>query len=223
MPYLSRLHLNPSSWAARRDLGNDYQLHSTLSRAIAPVSPGATGDQPQRQPSGDRERLLFRLDPVDGQPTILVQSLRRPDWSFLDSDGWRGYLAMKPEVKEVSLQLAASQLLRFRLRANPTRKTTRAGRKVRDSLLSLDAQLHWLQRKLNEAGAELVDARAIQEGLSQSRKHDVDRDGPKQTLFAVRFEGILRVLDPELLQAKVEAGFGSGKGYGFGLLSLAPA
>lgn len=224
MLYLSRLCLNPRSWAARRDLANDYQLHSTLSRAITPRLTQAQSVVARVAVLDERERLLFRLDSTVGQSTtVLVQSLRQPDWSFLGMDDWRGYLAETPEVKAVSLALTADQVLRFRLRANPTRKTTRDGRKIRVSLMGLDSQLQWLQRKLSEAGADLLDARAAQEGLSRSRKHGVGEEGSQQTLFAVRFEGVLQVVDPVRLRAGVEAGIGSGKGYGFGLLSLAPA
>jgi len=39
----------------------------------------------------------------------------------------------------------------------------------------------------------------------------------------VRYEGLLQVTDPHLLVEAVRAGIGSAKGFGFGLLSLAPA
>jgi CRISPR system Cascade subunit CasE len=38
---------------------------------------------------------------------------------------------------------------------------------------------------------------------------------------AVTFDGLLRVTDPEALLAALAGGIGSGKGFGFGLLSLA--
>jgi CRISPR system Cascade subunit CasE len=41
--------------------------------------------------------------------------------------------------------------------------------------------------------------------------------------MSVQFDGILRVSDPDKLHAAIENGIGSGKGFGFGLLSLAPA
>ena len=39
---------------------------------------------------------------------------------------------------------------------------------------------------------------------------------------SVRFMGSVRVKDPEALKDTLEAGIGSAKGYGFGLLSLRP-
>ena len=41
--------------------------------------------------------------------------------------------------------------------------------------------------------------------------------------LAVQFDGVLQVTDPDKLVAAVETGIGSAKGFGFGLLSLAPA
>jgi CRISPR system Cascade subunit CasE len=40
-------------------------------------------------------------------------------------------------------------------------------------------------------------------------------------LLSVQFDGLLQVLDPDALWHTVQAGVGSAKGFGFGLLSLA--
>ena len=42
-------------------------------------------------------------------------------------------------------------------------------------------------------------------------------------MASVQFDGLLRVTDPDRLRETVRKGIGSGKGLGFGLLSLAPA
>ena len=41
--------------------------------------------------------------------------------------------------------------------------------------------------------------------------------------FAMRFDGLLGVTDPVQFLEALRAGIGSAKGFGFGLLSLAPA
>ena len=43
------------------------------------------------------------------------------------------------------------------------------------------------------------------------------------SFFGVLFEGMLRVDEPEKFLKSVESGIGSAKGFGFGLLSVAPA
>ncbi|WP_420719519.1 type I-E CRISPR-associated protein Cas6/Cse3/CasE [Streptomyces sp. NRRL S-481] len=57
--------------------------------------------------------------------------------------------------------------------------------------------------------------------------HDILRfrkrpDGPRVTLSTATFEGRLRVTDPDTLRASLLGGIGPAKGYGQGLLTLAP-
>jgi CRISPR system Cascade subunit CasE len=42
-------------------------------------------------------------------------------------------------------------------------------------------------------------------------------------MLSVQFDGVLRVTDAQKLTETIARGVGSGKGFGFGLLSLAPA
>jgi CRISPR system Cascade subunit CasE len=49
------------------------------------------------------------------------------------------------------------------------------------------------------------------------------KPGHAGEFLAVRFEGVLAVTDPEVFRATVAAGIGSGKAFGFGLLSVGPA
>ncbi|GAA1424925.1 type I-E CRISPR-associated protein Cas6/Cse3/CasE [Streptomyces thermospinosisporus] len=48
------------------------------------------------------------------------------------------------------------------------------------------------------------------------------KDGPRVTLSTATFEGRLRVTDPDALRATLLGGIGPAKGYGQGLLTLAP-
>jgi CRISPR system Cascade subunit CasE len=48
------------------------------------------------------------------------------------------------------------------------------------------------------------------------------RDGPRVTLSTATFEGRLKVTDPDALRAALLGGIGPAKGYGQGLLTLAP-
>ncbi|MFF7369827.1 type I-E CRISPR-associated protein Cas6/Cse3/CasE [Streptomyces tricolor] len=48
------------------------------------------------------------------------------------------------------------------------------------------------------------------------------KDGPRITLSTATFQGRLRVTDPEALRAALLGGIGPSKGYGQGLLTLAP-
>jgi len=203
--YIARLTLNQSRvamlWQA-----NPYRVHQQL-RMAYPAEP----------------RLLFRIEqPEDrGSPTrILVQSQTPPDWSALE--GFE-ILDRPPEHKELTLGFKAAQRLRFRLLANPTYRTRNAqGRSVRLSHNRADAQMAWLERKLTNAGAQLMGARSIDRGLQRNRRGNV---GENDVLVhrAVHFEGLIRVIDPEMLRAAIAQGIGSAKGIGFGLLSVMSA
>jgi len=211
--YISQLILNPRSRRVQRELAEPYQLHRSLMRAFPDDLPPAT------------ERILFRVDehPRLGVPALLVQSLTLPDWTWLGEDaGARGYLlpvdVPNPGVKPLELHLAVGQVLAFRLRANPTVK--RDGK--RRGLVQEEDQRAWLERKAADGGFRVLSARITREGAVRGK---VRRGDEKHNLLllAVRFDGLLQVADPERLVATVRRGVGSGKGFGFGLLSLAPA
>ncbi len=57
-------------------------------------------------------------------------------------------------------------------------------------------------------------------GKIKSRRND---SGKPMTFGAVTFEGILEVTDAEKFRESLRQGIGTGKAYGFGLLSVAKA
>jgi len=206
--HLSRLTLNPRTRRVQRELADPYQLHRTLMRCF-----------PDGLESPEHERVLFRVD-TDRRtdvPVVLMQSHLAPEWGWLAEPGARGYLMSAPESKEFTLALAPGQPLAFRLRANPT---VRRGGK-RQPLYREEDQLTWLTRKGEQGGFRVLHSSAVQEGDQTAWVHR-DEGILKATLFAVRFDGLLHVTDPERLWRAVCTGIGSGKGLGFGLLSLAP-
>jgi CRISPR system Cascade subunit CasE len=204
--YLSRLVLDPRSRRAQRESADPYQMHRSIMRAF-----------PEDLPAD--ERVLFRCDADrrTGVLTVLVQSLFAPDWSWLSGSEGRGYLAEigepNPDVKPYSLALTSGQQLLFRLRANPTVK--RAGK--RHALWREEEQLDWLERKAEAGGFRMLSVRCQTLGNVQGWTSD----RLPLNLFAVQYEGVLSVIDPDRLVQAVQNGIGPGKGIGFGLLSLA--
>ncbi|AEB11725.1 type I-E CRISPR-associated protein Cas6/Cse3/CasE [Marinithermus hydrothermalis] len=205
--WISKLVLNPRSKAVRRDLANPYEMHRTLSRAVAE----ALGTQ--------KERLLWRLEPTRATepPVVLVQTLTEPNWGALETDYYAEVFPPKP----FNPHLRPGQTLRFRLRANPAKRVARTGKRI--ALKNPEEKLAWLARRLEEGGFRLLGgengyrARILQDVFLEARK--------KEALLqvqAVLFEGILEVLDPEKARATLERGVGPGKALGLGLLSLAP-
>jgi CRISPR system Cascade subunit CasE len=145
---------------------------------------------------------------------------------------------MSRDIGAASRGIAHGCVCRFRLRANPTRKietksgpggARHNGRRV--ELKTEEEQLNWLARKSRENGFEIVSVRAAAEypdvWVSAEGKVIGSRglpDGagsrPRLTFASVLFNGKLRVTDLERFRAALERGIGSGKGYGFGLLSV---
>ncbi|HZQ34394.1 MAG TPA: type I-E CRISPR-associated protein Cas6/Cse3/CasE [Dehalococcoidia bacterium] len=232
--YLSQLVLNARDYWVRRDLANCQELHRTLLAAF-PAEGGSRAEV----------GLLFRVEGDGAAPVVLAQSLLRPDWERLRGRS-PGYLRGGPgegwQVKEVGSAYAALRegaVLRFRLRANPTRKIeTKSGpdgerhngRRV--ALLKEEQRLDWLARKADAAGFALRRVQSSDGAVPavDVRPEDNQRgwreagSGKRQLLFgSVLFEGELCVSDAERFRAALTSGIGSGKAYGFGLLSIAPA
>jgi CRISPR system Cascade subunit CasE len=205
--YLSQLKLNPAQPDARRDLGDAYQMHRTLTRVFAP------------DPASPAPRFLWRLDrerSAGAGNTVLVQADAPAQWAALMA--LPGYLLADPAEKQVDLGrlIIPGSRRRFRLRANPAVK--REGR--RWGLHSEAEQLAWLKRQGERLGFELAGA-----DVSQRERLRVPqcRTGSTITVDSVQFDGLLRVADAAALRQALPVGIGPGKALGLGLLSLAPA
>ena len=205
--YLSRLTLNRSRMAMLW-LSNPYRVHQRLIMAC-----------------GNDPRLLFRIETDEQRSQVLVQTHSAPAWNtaFDEFD----VLLHEPEHKAFNPVLINNGLYRFRLLANPTAKKTfekddGEKHKTRLGIFKEADQIEWLKRKLSESGAELVNWRVNPRGMVYSHKNP-QKDKQTQIHYAVLFEGILKVINPDQLLQTLQNGIGPAKGYGFGLLSLARA
>lgn len=241
--FLSRLSLNLHDRAVRRDLGDCQAMHKRILSAF-----GDTEARAARAAFG----VLYRVehDARTNMTAVLVQSSERPDWSCLPAQYLREHEADNPACKSVVDKYAglkAGMHLRFRLRANPTRKIEtktladgkrRNGKRV--ELRDEAEQAAWLERKAAQHGFRLRAVRSIDEdkrtGLRKSQDEDANDGGdvaaagddkrvrpPRLTFASMLFEGELIVTNKELFVAALEGGVGTGKAYGFGLLSIAPS
>jgi CRISPR system Cascade subunit CasE len=205
--YLSRLSLNLHNRQVQKELANRYELHRTLLRAF----PSTLSVE---------ERILYRLetDAHKSQVSVLIQSQGIPEWSVLPD----GYLFVDAEIKPYEIHLVNGQTLIFRLLANPTRRIDQPGnepgsieKSKRVGLLKEEEQQGWIIRKSTLNGFKLISVRSTpQQDVVGYRQRQLI------TLQAVQFDGMLEVMDADLLDIAVRKGIGSGKGFGFGLLSL---
>lgn len=200
--YLNRLSLDLGVPAVRRDLGNSYDMHRTLSRAYVDAEGNRTA------------RFLWRLEPgLSGcQPIVFVQSELPGCWGAV-KDALADGVCVETRQFDLGTMCAEHRTFRFRLLANPT--VSRLGK--RWGLVTEDAQLDWLGRQAVQAGF------AVQTGLVTGSDVQHGQKGRiRISLRRVCFDGILHVTNGSALQQAVRAGIGPGKAFGCGLLSLAP-
>lgn len=173
-------------------------------------------------PGRPREKrdFLTRLEDRRDHLRLLILSPAppvRPDWC--PPEAWRG-------PKEIAESFLSHRRYRFQLCANPTKKVKafnpdgterRNGR--REPLRNRADLVRWIQRK-GEAGGFTVDPDTVQT-LRLGKETFIGKNG-RGVLNAVEFRGILTVTDPEKFRETFARGVGSAKGFGFGLLALAP-
>lgn len=193
--YLTRLVLNTRSRPVRRDLANPYDMHRTLTAAVAEHLPA--------------ERLLWRIDERRGAlPILLVQTWNTPCWNHLDSDYCDGEAA----VKQFEVQAPPGTAYHFRLRANPSICAEGQRRGITDP----DQQLAWLARQGSRHGFKIKSVVVQRQQPIKARK-----DGKLLTLCSALFDGVLEVTAEEAFGGGARNGIGHGKGLGMGMLSLA--
>ena len=193
-------------------------------------------------PSKKRDFLFRELNPRQGNVSsragFLVLSMEQPnpDHPLLDV-----------ETKPFAPHLVAGQLLGFSLRANPVRqsganpkfgvaRTTRhdvvmhalkalppAQRAAARPAIIQSEGRAWLEAQAVRSGFALLpfdedDATSLNiDGYDQLR---FERLGQKGVISVLEFDGLLRVIEPDLFLAKLGAGFGRAKGFGCGLMLI---
>lgn len=212
MIHISCVPLDLRSRQVQRLLGNGYEMHRRLLK-------------PFPTPHGDR--VLFRTEEGDHWARVLVQHHQPVEWetAFDESE-----LAGIPERKDLDLKpaLLKDRRFRFLLRANPTRRLPQPGGASAKKLgprvdIRLEPeQAAWMERKAAAGGFILNHLRITDRGAWTSLKPS--GEGRRRlTHRCVEFAGVLEVTSPELFLQTLDGGIGSGKGLGFGLLSLGRA
>jgi CRISPR system Cascade subunit CasE len=222
--HLSRVRLNPARRAGRGVLGSRQAMHA----AVLACFPGRLAD---RTP----ERLLWRLDPGEGEVLLYVVSPEQPDFTHLiEQAGWPTLPTWETrEYTPLLDRLAEGQTWRFRLTANPTRSRPPKdhARSQRFGHVTVAQQQSWLVDRARRAGFELPPVlgpdgeKRAEYGLTvRDRVVDRFKRGDRTvTVSRATFEGLLVVVDPAALRATLTGGLGPAKAYGCGLLTLAPA
>ncbi len=203
--YLTRLHLDPCSRKTILALNNFNFFHGAIERSRV----------------GEKSRILWRIDSVNGQYYLLILSQERLETKRLEQQF--GFLDEPAQAKEYDLiftYLLPGSKWRFRLCANPTRSVSNGSRGKITAHVSQFYELDWLKQKglahgfsIDEEVTQVTGSRWV-----NFKKKTKDEVSIKQ----VAFEGVLTVEDPDVFRQALCDGVGRGKAYGMGLLTIAP-
>ncbi|NUN10686.1 MAG: type I-E CRISPR-associated protein Cas6/Cse3/CasE [Ignavibacteriaceae bacterium] len=209
--YISKLLLNRKSRRVLEELRSPYEMHRTLAKAF------------DYQSEKENGRILFRAEPGDEKyVTLLVQSATDPDWKKLtvSADYFYTRGGDPVRVKEFNPVFSEGVVYAFRLRANPTKREKATRKRV--GILREDDLAEWLRRKGEACGFRILSFEIRKENLVTAKIKDGEfQHGGEFT--SVLFQGTLKVNSVPLFSAAVINGVGTGKGFGFGLLSVARA
>ncbi len=224
-------------------LRNFYRVHQRLCMAfpsttrksddgdfLRPYEPEDNGSGQVHVERKTEAGFLFGIDPrPGGGVVILVQFAVRPDWDYAFHNA-RHLLSAPPEFREFEPSFTKGQALRFRLVANPTRRLSPRsigadGNPVRKGVGKRvpvpSDQLHeWLCRRAEEAGFAVDgDSVAVQPGYVYVNEQ---LHGKGHRPRSVRYDGTLKVTEPDRFMGALVRGIGPAKAFGLGMPSAVP-
>lgn len=223
--FLTEFDVNTGRRAARHLLGSRERIHAAV-----------LGCFPPGQSSDESTRTLWRLDHVSSHAVkLLIVSPLRPDLTALNEQaGWTtGSSGRTADYGPFLHQLEVGQMWRFRLTANPVsarrgEDAPKGTRGKRVAHVTAQQQADWLASRAERLGVtfpedEVGVPRFAVTGreIAQFRRGS-SGEGRRVTLAVTQYDGVVAVADPEKLRSALMLGIGAGKGYGCGLMTLAP-
>ncbi len=239
--YISRIPLNTARYEGRRLVASPYRLHGAVEKSFAPGVPR----------SDESGRILWRLDTAnDGKELWLyVVSPVQPDFShIIEQAGWaNGGEQQTKDYERLLSRIALGQHWRFRLRANTVRAALtdrfkyeihqdpaiaaareKGGRGHLKGDATAGYQLKWLKKRSATNGFALLPSPDVPSEpaclVSQRRTERFRKYGDPHpvTLTTCQFDGMLEVTDVDLFEHVLRFGIGRGRGFGCGLMTIAP-
>lgn len=219
--YISCVDVDRHDDDAVRIISSPYRTHAVI-EASCPA------------PSNDEKgRNLWRIDPSSSGLRLYIVSPGIPDVSELSSRLSLPEERVRSKDYEPRLEsLEDGQTWAFRLKANPTRQVKKdKGRSPNEKVIGTvqghvtgAQQVQWLQDRSASHGfsirtGEFDDLEVI---VSQRKKERFSRQGDNVTLSTCVFDGILCITDADVFRKTLISGIGRAKGFGCGLLTIAP-
>jgi CRISPR system Cascade subunit CasE len=212
---------------AIRLLSSPYRMHAAVEQSFPPNS----------KRSSEEGRILWRVDssPRREEGTWLyVVSPDYPDFSHIvEQGGWPANAESESKDYSPVLDcLESGQVWHFRLKGNPARKAlVDKGKSPNQKVIgkiqghvTAEQQLGWLLSRAGKHGFSIPNGKDGQPAVtaSQRRVETYRHHGQTVTINTAVFDGVLVVKDAELLRHALCFGIGRAKGFGCGLLTIAP-
>lgn len=226
--YLSRVQLNPARFSAKQLIASPYRMHAAVEHAFPPDAVR----------NGEEGRVLWRIDHNEQTHSTMlyVASPETPDFThIIEQAGWPSRCQWETKEYDKLLdRLASGQQWNFRLRANPVRKAAhdraehsrRSPEQIvgkRQAYVTVNQQIDWLLRRADDNGFRVLDEEsgpALR--VTQRQREQFNRGNAKVTLSTAVFDGCLQITDVERFRHALCHGIGPAKGFGCGLMTIAP-
>jgi len=214
--FLTRMAINGARRGAWKLLRSPQAMHAAV----------LSGFSPDTELVSSGRRVLWRIDRVPNAIWLYVTSPERPDLTHLvEQAGWPTQSAWETREYAPFLgRLAAGQRWAFRLYANPVHAVTDAsGSTKRYGHVTVVQQQQWLLERASTNGFTVTTGDTGPD-LAVTRRDRVSfrRGSGTVTLDTAQFDGQLEIVDADALRRALTAGIGRAKGYGCGLMTLAP-
>lgn len=221
--YLTRFAINPARRGSRKLLASPHAMHAAV---LSGFATDATAPR-----TVDVGRVLWRVDRGPDAFTLLyIASPEPPDLTHLvEQAGWPTTQTWDTrDYRPLLDRLDVGQFWGFRLAANPVRHVRMNSNETRTKPhghVTADQQVGWLLARTKALGINVTPGA---DGSPAVLVHDrrtmrFARNGATVTLVTATFDGVLQIADPVLLRRALVQGVGRAKGYGCGMLTLAPA
>lgn len=168
---------------------------------------------------------FFGTDRLSGQILYRTNMVRDKLCIYLYSQAPAEYipdncLVQQREITSWLDAMEAGQLWSFDLIAAPTKKIASEGKKNsrRRILRQPDERQAWLERKAEQNGFAIIQVQELEQ-LHVSGRHHADKGGVMYH-DAYHYQGVLQITDAAAFRKAMQAGIGSGKAYGFGMMMV---
>ncbi|MFT4088110.1 MAG: type I-E CRISPR-associated protein Cas6/Cse3/CasE [Gordonia sp. (in: high G+C Gram-positive bacteria)] len=228
---MTKIAINRRRRGAMKLLGSRHAMHAAVMSSFSPGTPTES----------EEGRVLWRVDKLGDDVDLYIVSPGQPCPETINEQaGWStGAVWASRDYSQFLTGITNGQEFVFRLVANPThRLSTSNGGAVSKKVVAHvtdEYQRQWFLDRTDTNGFSVVESTlpiARETGQSgdvprelivRERETSVFKRGPSRvTLATAAFEGRLTVTDADLIRRALTHGIGRGKGYGCGLITLAP-